>query len=187
MWESLPVLIPATVQGGNQLTPYMNNLCCGVFGVDLPPELYERWVQFGAFSPILWFHGLWGLRLPWEYGMAGEENYRQFVGLRYRLIPYIYTCSRVAHETGLPLVRGMYLEYPEQEAAYTNNQQYMFGKELLVSPITDPRQRQAAPIPGKRPFLGVAHWRVRQRPARAQAGLAARRPGLVRLFHRRPL
>ncbi len=138
VWESLPVLIPATIRGGNQLTPYMNNLCCGVFGVDLPPELYERWVQFGAFSPILWFHGLWGLRLPWEYGLAGEENYRKFVGLRYQLIPYIYTYSRVAHETGLPLVRGMYLEYPKQEAAYTNEQQYMFGKELLVAPITAP-------------------------------------------------
>jgi alpha-glucosidase (family GH31 glycosyl hydrolase) len=138
VWESLPVLIPATVQGGNQLTPYMNNLCCGVFVVNLPPELYQRWVQFGAFSPILWFHGLWGLRLPWEYGAGGMENYRKFVGLRYRLMPYIYTCSRVAHETGLPLVRGMYLEYPEQEAAYTNRQQYMFGKELLVSPITAP-------------------------------------------------
>jgi hypothetical protein len=138
VWESLPVLIPATIQGGNQLTPYMNNLCCGVFGVDLPPELYERWVQFGAFSPLLWFHGLWGLRLPWEYGLAGEENYRQFVGLRYALIPYIYTCSQVAHETGLPLVRGMYLEYPEQDAAYTNKQQYMFGNELLVSPINAP-------------------------------------------------
>ena len=138
VWESLPVLIPATVQGGNQLTPYMNNLCCGVFVVDLPPELYQRWVQFGAFSPVLWFHGLWGLRLPWEYGREGEENYRKFAGLRYRLIPYIYTCSRVAHDTGLPLVRGTYLEYPEQEPAYTFQQQYLFGKDLLVAPITAP-------------------------------------------------
>ena len=136
VWESLPVLIPATVRGGNQLTPYMNNLCCGVFVVDLPPELYQRWVQFGAFSPLLWFHGLWGLRLPWEYGLEGVENYRKFAGLRYRLIPYIYTCSRVAHETGLPLVRGTYLEYPEQEPAYTFQQQYLFGKDLLVAPIT---------------------------------------------------
>ncbi len=144
VWESLPVLIPATVQGGNQLTPYMNNLCGGVFVVDLPPELYQRWVQFGAFSPILWFHGLWGLRLPWEYGEEGVEAYRKFVGLRYRLIPYIYTCSRVAHETGLPLLRGMYLEYPEQEAAYINQQQYMFGNELLVAPITTPGNGKAS-------------------------------------------
>ena len=82
VWESLPVLIPATVQGGNQLMPYMNNLCCGVFVVDVPPELYQRWVQFGTFSPLLWFHGLWGLRLPWEYGLEGMENYRTFAGLR---------------------------------------------------------------------------------------------------------
>jgi alpha-glucosidase (family GH31 glycosyl hydrolase) len=136
VWESLPVLIPATVQGGNQLTPYMNNLCCGVFVVDLPPELYQRWVQFGAFSPVLWFHGLWGLRLPWEYGNEGVDTYRKFAGLRYRLIPYIYTCSRVAHDTGLPLVRGTYLEYPEQEPAYTFQQQYLFGRDLLVAPIT---------------------------------------------------
>ena len=136
VWESLPVLIPATVRGGNQLTPYMNNLCCGVFVVDLPPELYQRWVQFSSFSPLIWFHGLWGLRLPWEYGPASVENYRKFAGLRYALIPYIYSCSRVAHESGLPLVRGTYLEYPQPEGAYTNQQQYLFGRDLLVAPIT---------------------------------------------------
>jgi hypothetical protein len=138
VWESLPVLIPATVRGGNQLTPYMNNLCGGVFTVDLPPELYQRWVQFSALSPLLWFHGLWGLRLPWEYGTAGEECYRKFAGLRYRLIPYIYTCSRTAHETGLPLVRGTYLEFPGQEPAYAFDEQYLFGPDLLVAPITAP-------------------------------------------------
>ena len=138
VWESLPVLIPATVSSGNMLVPYVNNLCGGVFVVDLPVELYQRWVQFGAFSPIIWFHGLWGLRLPWECGPEGIETYRKFVGLRYELIPYTYTYSRIAHETGLPLVRGMYLEYPDQEAAYTHDQQYMFGKEFLVAPITTP-------------------------------------------------
>ena len=85
------------------------------------------------------------------------ENYRKFVGLRYALIPYIYTCSRVAHDTGLPLVRGMYLEYPEQEAAYTFQQQYLFGEDLLVAPITAPGVRQAG----------------------AERGLSARRSGLV--------
>jgi alpha-glucosidase (family GH31 glycosyl hydrolase) len=140
VWESLPVLIPATVRGGNQLTPYMNNLCAGVFVVDLPAELYQRWVQFSSFSPLIWFHGFWGLRLPWEYGPESVENYRKFVGLRYALIPYIYTCSREAHDTGLPLVRGMYLEYPDQEPAYTFQQQYLFGKNLLIAPITAPGQ-----------------------------------------------
>ena len=138
VWESLPVLIPATVRSGNMLVPYVNNLCGGVFVVDLPVELYQRWVQFGAFSPIIWFHGLWGLRMPWEYGAEGIETYRKFVGLRYELIPYTYTYARIAHDTGLPLVRGMYIEYPDQEQSYTHDQQYMFGKEILVAPVTEP-------------------------------------------------
>jgi alpha-glucosidase len=137
-WESLPLIIPATIRGGNQLMPYMNNLCCGVHVFDLPPELYQRWIQFNAFSPLIWFHGIWGLRMPWEYGQAGEETYRRFIGLRYGLLPYIYSYSRVAHDSGLPLVRGMYLDYPQQEAAYTSEQQYMFGRELLVAPVTKP-------------------------------------------------
>ena len=140
VWESLPALVPATIRGGNQLMPYMNNLCGGVHVVDLPVELYQRWVQFSSFSPVLWFHGDWGLRLPWEYGPDGEQTYRQFVGLRYALLPYIYSYSRIAHQSGLPLVRGMYLEYPDQEQAYASDQQYMFGRELLVAPVTAPGQ-----------------------------------------------
>ena len=131
-------MIPATIRGGNQLMPYMNNLCCGVHVANLPPELYQRWVQLSAFHPIFWFHGIWGLRLPWEYGDAGMETYRKFVGLRYALLPYTYTCSRIAHDTGLPLVRGMYLDYPDQEQAFASNQQYLFGRELLVAPVTKP-------------------------------------------------
>jgi alpha-glucosidase (family GH31 glycosyl hydrolase) len=137
-WELLRQLIPPTVRGGNQLMPYMNNLCGGVNNADLPVELYRRCVQFGAFSPILWFHGVFGLRMPWEYGQAGEETYRTFVGLRYQLLPYIYSYSHVAHDTGLPLLRGMYLEYPDQEKAYAGDQQYVFGRELLVAPVTKP-------------------------------------------------
>ena len=164
IWESLPVLIPATIRGGNQLMPYMNNLCGGVHVVDLPVELYQRWVQFGAFSPVLWFHGVWGLRMPWEYGPDGEQTYRQFVGLRYALLPYIYTYSRIAHQSGLPLVRGMYLEYPDQDRAYASDQQYMFGRELLVAPVT-----------------------ARTRQAGEERGLSAFRRRLVRLLHRRHL
>lgn len=144
VWESLPVLVPATTRGGNMLVPYMNNLCGGVFTVELPKELYQRWVQFSSMSPIIWFHGLWGLRLPWEYGPEGVETYRKFVGLRYALIPYLYTCSRVAHETGLPLARGMYLDYPDQDSAYRFNQQYMLGGDLLVAPITEAAKGKAA-------------------------------------------
>jgi alpha-glucosidase (family GH31 glycosyl hydrolase) len=137
-WESLPVMVPATVRGGNQLMPYMNNLCGGVFITQLPLEFYQRSIQFGAFSPVFWFHGFWGVRMPWEYGPAGEETYRTFLGLRYALMPYIYSYSHVAHDTGLPLLRGMYLDYPDQDPAYASEQQFMFGRELLAAPVTHP-------------------------------------------------
>jgi hypothetical protein len=124
--------------------------------VDLPVELYRRWVQFGAFSPIIWFHGVWGLRLPWEYGPEGVETYRKFMDLRYALIPYTYTYARIAYETGLPLVRGMYLEYPDQEPAFTHNHQYLWGRELLVAPVTQAASGKPAL---KEVFLpGGADW-----------------------------
>lgn len=119
------------------LVPYVVNLCGAVYGINLEPELYYRWVQFGSFSPVFWFHGVWGLRLPWEYGDKGVEIYRKFAGLRYRLQPYTYTLTREAHDTALPLVRGMYLEYPNQEASYNTKHQFMFGSELLVAPVIE--------------------------------------------------
>ncbi len=54
------------------------------------------------------------------------------------MLPYIYTCSREAHDTGLPLVRGLYLDYPDQKPAYSFKEEYLFGKDMLVAPITAP-------------------------------------------------
>jgi hypothetical protein len=144
VWDCLDVIVPAAQQAGNMLVAYINNLCGGVFNVRLPQDLYQRWVQFSALSPIMWFHGFWGQREPWEYGPAGVEAYRKFVSLRYALIPYIYTYGRIAHETGMPLVRGMYLDYPDQEPSYSYNHQYMFGRELLVAPVTKPADDKPA-------------------------------------------
>jgi alpha-glucosidase (family GH31 glycosyl hydrolase) len=141
-WSTLELLIPFNVQVGNMLVPYVNNLTAGVIEETLDLEIYQRWAQFSAFAPLFWWHGLWGLRLPWEYGEAGTDTVRRFLTLRYSLIPYIYTYSRIAHETGEPLVRGTWLEYPEQEQAYTFKEQYLFGKELLVAPIAKPGKGQ---------------------------------------------
>ena len=161
-WQTLGIQLETVVRGGNCLVAYVNNDCGAIFGVELAPELYRRWVQFAALSPIFRLHSIWGLRLPWEYGQAGMQTYSRFVGLRYALIPYTYTYSRIAHDTGLPLVRGMYLEYPKQESSYQHQQQpvdyvsitsiatypqqepsykyqqqYMFGRDLLVAPVTE--------------------------------------------------
>ena len=137
-WGNLKVLVPFDVQCGNMLVPYTNNLAVAVFGNTVEPELYVRWTQFSSFSPIFWYHGLWGMRLPWEYGELGKSIDRKFLNLRERLIPYTYTYARIAHETGLPLVRGLYLDYPDQEPSYQFKEQYLYGRDMLVAPITDP-------------------------------------------------
>jgi glycosyl hydrolase family 31/uncharacterized protein DUF5110 len=137
-WRSLNLLVPFNSQAGNMLLAYVINDNPGFTPQVVGTELYDRSVQFNALSPIFWWHGIWGLRAPWEYGEASLENARKFLDLRYRLIPYLYTYSRRAHESGEPLVRGMYLEYPWQEGAYQFRQQYLLGEELLVAPITQP-------------------------------------------------
>jgi len=137
-WSTLELLIPFDVQASNMLVGYENNLMAGVFEATVDPELYQRWMQFSSFSPIYWPHGIWGLRLPWEYGQQGLDAADKFMELRYRLLPYLYTYARIAHDTGNSLVRGMYVEYPQQEPAYSNRHQYMFGRELLVAPISEP-------------------------------------------------
>jgi alpha-glucosidase (family GH31 glycosyl hydrolase) len=135
-WSELENLVPINVQSGNVLVPYINSLTGSDQSVSLDHELYQRWTQFSSFSPAFWWHGLFGMRLPWEYGEECQATVKKFLTLRYHLLPYTYTYSRLAHDTGAPLVRGTYLEYPDQEPAYTFNHQYLFGESLLVSPIT---------------------------------------------------
>ena len=137
-WSTLDLLVPFNVQSGNMLVPYVNNLTGGVDEQVLDSELYERWVQFSSMSPIFWWHGIWGLRMPWEYGPDVLDTTRRFLQLRYSLIPYIYTYSRLAHEDGEPLVRATYIEYPTQEDAYQFRHQYLLGQDLLIAPVSEP-------------------------------------------------
>lgn len=137
-WPTLNLLIPFDVQAGNMLIPYVINDNPGFTPQVVDTELYERSIEFHALSPIFWWHGIWGLRMPWEYGPEALDIARRFLRLRYSLIPYLYTYSRVAHETGEPIVRGLYLEYPEQEGAYQFRQEYLLGKEVLVAPVSEP-------------------------------------------------
>ena len=97
-------------------------------------DLYVRWAQFGLFSPFSRAHGT-ATRSPWDYGEEAERIFRDYVRLRYRLLPYIYSYTLVAANTGLPVMRPMVLEFPDDPATYSLDMQYMFGAELLVAPI----------------------------------------------------
>jgi alpha-D-xyloside xylohydrolase len=118
------------------------------------PELYTRWAQFGLFSPLSRAHGM-TTRLPWDYGEKIERIFREGVRLRYRLLPYIYTYAVLAHETGLPIMRAMVLEFPDDPCVYTLDLQYMFGSEILVAPIYNSEGRRGVYFPAGR---WVDYW-----------------------------
>lgn len=102
-------------------------------------ELYSRYVQFGCFSPIFRFaceRGHFYKREPWAWDVKTYTIAKEYCHLRHKLIPYLYTESYKYHKTGLPLIQPLYYSYPEiyDEPIYKN--EYYFGSELLVKPIT---------------------------------------------------
>ncbi|WBQ02626.1 TIM-barrel domain-containing protein [Kribbella sp. CA-293567] len=105
----------------------------------LPDDMYARWVQLGTFQPIDRLHSNHSDRLPWQYGTEAAKSATKFLNLRENLVPYTYTLAQQATATGVPMVRPMYLEYPEEQAAYaTAGSQYLYGPDLLVAPVTTP-------------------------------------------------
>jgi hypothetical protein len=107
-------------------------------GKHLSDDLYLRWVQLGAFQPILRLHSDHGDRLPWEYSDAVSGPAADFLRLRESLVPYLYTAARENYDTGMPMSRALYLSWPEQAEAYQHDTEYMLGDDMLVAPVTTP-------------------------------------------------
>jgi len=104
------------------------------------PDLYDRWVQLGAFQPILRLHSSHGYRLPWNYPQPVRSITEQFLRLREALVPYTYTLAAQSHATGMPITRPLYLDYPDSSAAYDHPGEYLYGPDVLVAPVTTPGQ-----------------------------------------------
>jgi hypothetical protein len=102
------------------------------------PDIYARWVQLGAFQPILRLHSSHGNRLPWDYPQPANSIAADFLRLREALVPYSYTLADDAVLTGMPITRPLYLDYPGQAAAYANPTEYLYGPNVLVAPSTSP-------------------------------------------------
>ena len=144
------------------------NIGCGWWSHDIgghhwgrkDDELYLRWLQFGVFSPINRLHSTsnpFAGKEPWLCGDAVRRCASGLLRLRHRLIPYIYTMAKRAHETGIPLCEPLYYAYPEASEAYLHPNTYLFGSELLVAPITekcDPRSNRA----GAAVWLPPGRW-----------------------------
>ena len=102
-------------------------------------ELAVRWVQYGVFSPIMRLHSSnsrFTGKEPWNFPTAEHAVMNTFLQLRHQLIPYLYTMNRRFHKEGEPLIQPMYYDYPDSWDAYDVPNQYMFGSELMVHPIT---------------------------------------------------
>ncbi len=106
---------------------------------DTPPDatLYIRWMQFGIFSSHSRSHGK-RRHEPWEYGSEAQRISADFIRLRYRLLPYIYSQAVISARQGLPLVRPMVLEYQHDRCTWDIDTQYLFGTDLLVAPVFNP-------------------------------------------------
>ena len=108
-------------------------------------DLYIRWLQFGVFSPVNRLHSTSNEFLgkePWKFSKDTEQNATRWLRFRHKLIPYIYTMNMLTHRDGKPLMEPMYYEYPENDEAYNVPNQYLFGTELIVSPITQKLSRK---------------------------------------------
>jgi len=99
-------------------------------------ETFNRWIAFGAFSPIMQLHGL-GCREPWDFSLKTLEAYKFYSHIHLDLFPYIYTYAQIASQTGIPLMRAMALSFPKDPKIWNPllEFQYMFGSELLVAPV----------------------------------------------------
>jgi alpha-glucosidase/alpha-D-xyloside xylohydrolase len=159
-WETLKNHVPIAVNTGLSGIPYWGTDIGGfVPTAEYTGELHVRWFQFAAFCPSFRAHGRhWHLKLPWGWngGDGGpketnaftpapeelknpetERIMKKYLELRYRLLPYIYTAARETSETGLPMMRAMWLHHSDDPIATTRGDQFFWGRDLLVAPVVE--------------------------------------------------
>jgi alpha-D-xyloside xylohydrolase len=126
-------------------------------------ELLVRWFQYGAFCPLFRLHGDRQPRQPftpemtggpneiWSFGDEAYEILRDVIGLRERIRPYLEAQMAIAHSEGIPPMRPLYVDFPDDPEAWSTEDEFMLGPDLLVAPITSPgaRERRVHLPPGR--------------------------------------
>ncbi|EWT00396.1 alpha-glucosidase [Intrasporangium oryzae NRRL B-24470] len=117
-------------------------------------ELFLRWMQLGVLTPFCRNHNEIGNidQYAWAFGEAVHDHAREAVRLRYRLMPYIYAAFVRASETGEPVQRPLVFDHQDEPAAAAAEDQYLFGRDLLVAPVTAPG------VTARQVYLPVGHW-----------------------------
>ena len=145
-WESLAFQPYFTVNASNVGYGWWSHDIGGHMKGYRDEELSTRWIQFGVFSPIMRLHSsnsAFTGKEPWNYNAVSENIMKRYLKLRHEMIPYLYTMNYHASHDGQPLIRPMYYLEPEQPEAYEVPNEYYFGTELVVCPITEPTDKAA--------------------------------------------
>jgi hypothetical protein len=164
LWETLRTHVPIGINTGLSGVPLWGTDTGGFVPTkEFTGELFVRWFQFSAFCPLFRSHGRdWKLRLPWgwntgEFGPNEISNYgeaanpdtselhnaavepicKKYLELRYRLLPFLYSAVHEGQETGMPIMRALWLHYGDDPVAVARSDQYLWGREILVAPVTE--------------------------------------------------
>ena len=136
-WNHLKMSTPMLMSMGISGMPLVGN-DIGGFAGSPTPELLTRWFEVGALNPIYRGHTTKGTadQEPWVHGPEHEAIRRRYIELRYRLLPYLYTAIEETTRTGIPLMRPLFLEYPQATEFYDDDRDFLFGPDLFVAPVT---------------------------------------------------
>lgn len=123
----------------------------GGFAGEPSPELFARWISVGAFSPMFRCHSMINTKdaEPWSFGEEVEEISRNYIGLRYRLMPYVYATFRQAAEAGLPVARSLAIDHAHEAPVYdlVFQNQYFFGDAFLIAPVESNKEMLRVYLP----------------------------------------
>ena len=163
-WETLKTQVPIAINTSLSGIPYWGTDIGGFVPTsEFTAELYLRWFQFGAFCSLFRSHGrTWKLRLPWGWntgdpGPVEIRNYdgaavpdatelhnpqvelicRKYLELRYRMLPYLYSAVHECSTTGMPIMRALWLHYPDDPVAVARADEYLWGRHILVAPVVE--------------------------------------------------
>ena len=159
-WETLKNHVPIGINTGLSGIPYWGSDIGGFVPTkEYTGELYLRWFQFAAFNPLFRSHGRdWRLHLPWgwntgEIGVPETPSYhpdpadirntaiepicKKYLELRYQLMPYLYSAVKETCDTGIPIIRALWLHYPNDAASAARGDEYLYGRDILVAPVVE--------------------------------------------------
>ena len=159
-WKSLDMQPWFTSTASNIGYGYWSHDIGGHMMGDRDDERFIRWLQLGVFSPVMRIHCTnndFIHREPWTFKEPYRKIYGEYMRLRHRLVPYLYTAVRSAHTDGVPLVCPMYYSCPDAEEAYEVPNAYTFGPSLIVSAITEPADAQLQRA-GTSVYLPEGRW-----------------------------